>query len=102
MEIRAVGDGVELEHEGRRVGHATYRVEGNAAEIVTLCVDETLRRQGLGRYLMMSCLKEIASHGAVAMVYATGPEGFLSKQGFRTVSVLGEQVRAVKKLTVCA
>jgi N-acetylglutamate synthase-like GNAT family acetyltransferase len=90
-----------LEHEGAIVGCGGYALSPPSARLVGISIRPDARRQGLGRYLLMYCLREIGKAGGIDVVTVEAPPesaGFLESQGFRPAG----SATYIKKLTVCA
>jgi ribosomal-protein-alanine N-acetyltransferase len=95
-----------LVHEGRIAGCGGFRIEpdGVTAELEWGIIRRDIRRQGVGRYLLMARMREISRLNTVQFVVATVPQdcaAFYEKQGFRPQGSTPEGIRLVKKLTVC-
>lgn len=95
-----------LENDGRIVGCGGFRIkpEQATAELEWGIIHTTLRRQGVGRYLLMARLHEISRLNSVQFASVLVPmefAGFYEKQGFRPQGVEAGLARLVKKLTVC-
>ena len=52
------GFGFELRESGRLLGFALCRSAASEGEVLTLCIDETVRRRGFGRALLRAILDE--------------------------------------------
>jgi ribosomal-protein-alanine N-acetyltransferase len=84
----ASSEGVAAESEGRIVGFAVgYLARGKVAHVVTLDVDPSRRREGLGGSLLEDLLARLAAGGAlrVRLEVSTGNTGaiaFYEKLGF--------------------
>ena len=77
-----------VEHEGAVVGCGGFRVEpkDSSARLEWAMVRKDLQRQGLGRYLLMYRLKEIAKVPGVLFVEARVPDrlsNFYDKNGLK-------------------
>jgi N-acetylglutamate synthase-like GNAT family acetyltransferase len=95
-----------LDHESCIVGCGGYTLDGSpgAATLVWVMVRPDLQRQGLGRYLLMYCLRQIGNLGGIDRVVVDAPPTavrFFERQGFRPFSVQPDHVQLQKKLTVC-
>ncbi|HEY3838335.1 MAG TPA: GNAT family N-acetyltransferase [Bryobacteraceae bacterium] len=96
-----------MEHEGRVVGCGGYvmEAEDSLATLVWGMIRPEVRRQGLGRYLLMYCLREIGKAGGIDRVRVETSKdvaGFYERQGFRVASINGDRVELVKRLSVCS
>jgi len=89
---------VVMEHDGAVIGCGGYTSDG---ELVLGTIRPDLRRQGLGRFLLLARLRELAKLPGVSHARLRAPAGFASfyaKQGFKPAGPEGEmQLR----LNVC-
>ena len=95
-----------LEQNQQILGAGGYTLSDNGtqANLVWGTIRKDLRRQGLGRFLLMYRLREIGKTGTVQTVRVeTSPQTapFFEKQGFKIASVHSDRVELIKKLTVC-
>jgi N-acetylglutamate synthase-like GNAT family acetyltransferase len=95
-----------LDHNGVIAGCGGFHIEpdGLTAELQWGIIRTDLRRQGVGRYLLMARLREISRQATVQFVVATVPKQFApfyEGQGFRPQGSSDDGIRLVKKLTVC-
>lgn len=95
-----------MEHEGDVVGCGGFALESpQLASLTWLIIRSDLRRQGLGRFLVFYCLKEMSSVATVTHVRLTtiaSVAGFFEKQGFRVQQTAADGVEMIKKLLVCS
>jgi N-acetylglutamate synthase-like GNAT family acetyltransferase len=96
-----------MEHDGTVVGCGGFALpsEPSVAALVWLMVRGDMQRKGLGRYLLMYCLREIGNLGGIVTVHAEAPRAsarFFESQGFRIAGAAGDRLELVKKLAVCA
>ncbi len=89
---------VVMEHEGTVIGCGGYTSDG---ELVLGTIRLDLRRQGLGRFLLLARLREVAKLPGVSYARLRAPAefaGFYAKQGFKPAGAEGQmQLR----LNVC-
>jgi amino-acid N-acetyltransferase len=72
--------------DGRVVGCCSLAVQwDNLAEVKALAVDEAYQGRGLGRRLLMACLKDAATLGVTRIFTLTMKDGFFKKTGFKRV-----------------
>jgi N-acetylglutamate synthase-like GNAT family acetyltransferase len=95
-----------LEHNQQILGAGGYVLSDNAtqANLIWGTIRKDHRGQGLGRFLLMYRLREIAKANTVQTVRVeTSPNTapFFEKQGFKIASVNQDRVELIKKLTVC-
>ncbi len=93
------------EHDGIIVGCGGFVIQGEAAELRWGMVGRQWQRQGVGRFLLFYRLREITKNAAVQTVFLDTPQAaapFFLSQGFREAANLGERIRMVKRLVVCA
>jgi N-acetylglutamate synthase-like GNAT family acetyltransferase len=96
-----------MEHDGAVVGCGGYTVgpEPDVATLVWGIIRNDLRRQGLGRFLLMFRLREIGKAGSIQRVLVETSQDtakFYESQGFKVAGETDGRVVLVKKLTVCA
>jgi len=87
-----------LEHEGAILGCGGYEIRAGGAWLLHGKIRPEFERQGLGRFLLFYCLKQIGQTPGVEHVRVESEaEGFFLKQGFQR-----EQGNVfVKRLAVC-
>ena len=81
---------VVMEHEGTVVGCGGYTSDG---ELVLGTIRPDLRRQGLGRFLLLARLREVAKLPGVSHARLRAPAefaGFYLKLGFKPAGAEGE------------
>ena len=95
-----------MEHEGAIAGCGGYFITGERtlAHLVWGMVRRELQRQGLGRFLLLFRLREIAKAGGVERVRLDSPQhsaAFFQSQGFKLVAGGPDRVEMMMKLAVC-
>jgi N-acetylglutamate synthase-like GNAT family acetyltransferase len=95
-----------LEHNQQILGCGGYSLSdrGTQANLAWGMIRRDLRGQGLGRFLLMYRLREIAKANTVQTVrVSTSPNTapFFEKQGFKIASIQEDRIELIKKLTVC-
>jgi N-acetylglutamate synthase-like GNAT family acetyltransferase len=94
-----------MEHDGALIGCGGYVTEARTARLVWGVIRPDMRRQGLGRFLLMYRLREIGKLGSIETVSVDVPPEFapfFEKQGFHTSGARDGRTVLVKRLTVCA
>ena len=96
-----------MEHDDSIIGCGGYAIPPNSdtAELKWGMVRDDLRKTGLGRFLLLYRIREIAKTNGIAMVTVETPPAsapFFDKQGFHRLNSDEETVRLTKRLTVCA
>lgn len=89
---------VVMEHDGTVVGCGGYTADG---ELVLGTIRPDLRRQGLGRFLLLARLREVAKLPGVSHARLWAPAEFVSfyaKQGFKPA---GPEGQMQLRLDVC-
>jgi len=95
-----------MDHDGIVIGCGGYRM-GPAPGFATLewcMVQRGSQKLGLGRLLLMYCLREIGKSGGIDWVRLETPQSaatFFEGQGFKVAGTAHGRVEMVKKLTVC-
>lgn len=90
---------VVMEDEGTVIGCGGYTADG---ELVLGTIRPDLRRQGLGRFLLLARLRELAKLPGVSHARLRAPAefaGFYGKQGFKPV---GPEGQMQLRLHVCS
>ncbi len=103
-----------MKHEDRIVGCGGYAIAGEEklASLVWGMVRSDLHQNGLGRFLLMFRLREIAKQNGIEAVRLSTSQHtapFFEKQGFRITGVTQngyasglDRIEMVKRLIVCA
>ena len=103
-----------MKHNDQIVGCGGYVIaeEGKLARLVWGMVRSDLHKNGLGRFLLMFRLREIAKHDGIQAVRLSTSQHaalFFEKQGFKVMGVIENgyapglnRIEMVKKLIVCA
>ena len=90
------GRGLQLtvrDEQGRAVAAVVGHSWGGTCEIKTVWVDESLRRQGLGRSLLLRAIAAAEARGCTQLLLATHDfqaPGFYAKLGFRELFRLND------------
>lgn len=104
--LDAPGDYFVAEHDGRAIGAGGF----DGSRIVWLMVDASFHGNGVGRFLMMYLLRELARGGFATVELGTTPAvvPFYEKFGFRTTQTFPDgwapgfdRVEMIKKMDVC-
>ena len=93
-----------IEQDVAIMGCGGYVLDHSQARLIWGMIGREWRRQGLGRFLLMFCLREITKIGEIGIVVVESPERsapFLANQGFRYSKVTEQGVEMLKKLSVC-
>jgi GNAT superfamily N-acetyltransferase len=95
-----------MEHEGAIAGCGGYFITGESAvaRLVWGMVRRELQRQGLGRFLLLFGLREIAKVGGVERVQLDAPQhsaAFFQRQGFKLTGGGPDRIEMMMKLVVC-
>jgi len=95
-----------MEHDGSIIGCGGY-TSGAAPGVASLVwgmIRDDVRGQGLGRFLLMYRLREIAREPTIERVVVevpAGMAGFFEHQGFKPTVRREDRVELVKRLAVC-
>jgi N-acetylglutamate synthase-like GNAT family acetyltransferase len=93
-----------MEHEGAVVACGGIALENaQLASVTWVLVRADLQRQGVGRFVVFSCLKKLpATVTHVRLTTIAAASGFFEKLGFHAQASAGREIEMVKKLQVCS